>query len=206
MITKMSREEVLSLMERKKELEAQIEQQGLVLSANRIGMNEPLVDGDGYPLSNVDVVSVRKARHAIICLQNDRKQIMQQIEKGISQVFELNQSKQQQHQEDQQRRESMEVDADGAVNTSLEPFAVVENVVSGQLAERMGIVVGDQILRVGTVTAHNFKTMNQVQTVIANTQGRNLHLVVRKATTGQQATIEVDMKSGGRLGVFMKPC
>uniref|UniRef100_A0A182X814 26S proteasome non-ATPase regulatory subunit 9 n=1 Tax=Anopheles quadriannulatus TaxID=34691 RepID=A0A182X814_ANOQN len=211
MITKMSREAVLSLMERKKELEAQIEQQGLILSANRIGMHEPLVDGEGYPLSNVDVLSVRKARHTIICLQNDRKKIMQQIEKGIAQVFEAEQSapangqQQQQHHHQNLPNEPMEVDGDRTASSAPEPFAVVESVVPGQLADRMGIAVGDQIVQVGTVTARNFKTMNQVQSVIANMQGRKLHLVVRKATSGQVATIELDLTSGSRLGIFMKP-
>lgn len=60
-------------------------------------------------------------------------------------------------------------------------------------------------MQVGTVTARNFKTMNQVQSVIANMQGRKLHLVVRKATSGQVATIELDLTSGSRLGIFMKP-
>lgn len=118
---------------------------------NRIGMNEPLVDGEGYPLSNVDVLSVRKARHTIICLQNDRKKIMQQIEKGIAQVFEAEQSApangQQQHHHHHQNlpNEPMEVDGDRTASSAPEPFAVVESVVPGQLADRMvifGLIVG----------------------------------------------------------------
>lgn len=34
---------------------------------NRVGMDEPLVDSDGYPRNDIDVYRVRHARHKIIC-------------------------------------------------------------------------------------------------------------------------------------------
>uniref|UniRef100_A0A182P7J5 26S proteasome non-ATPase regulatory subunit 9 n=1 Tax=Anopheles epiroticus TaxID=199890 RepID=A0A182P7J5_9DIPT len=200
----MSREALLSLMKRKKDLETQIEQHGLVLRANNIGMNEPLVDDDGYPLSNVDVVAVRNARHAIICLQNDRKAIMKQIENGMTQVFEQERSTNANGQESRQQQQPMEVDDAGVANAPLEPFAVVERVDPGQLADRMGITVGDKVLQVGTVTARNFQTMLQVQSVIQNMQGRSLRLVVRKPNNDKDVVIEVNLTRGSRLGIFMK--
>lgn len=50
---------------------------------NNIGMTEPLVDREGYPRGDIDVFQVRQARHRIICLQNDHKSIMSEIEKGL---------------------------------------------------------------------------------------------------------------------------
>ena len=49
-------------------------------------MTEPLVDDSGFPLNNIDVYQVRHARHEIICLQNDLKTLMKEIEKGIHEV------------------------------------------------------------------------------------------------------------------------
>lgn len=46
-------------------------------------MNDELVDSDGYPRQDIDVYQVRHARHNIICLQNDHKAIMKQIEEGL---------------------------------------------------------------------------------------------------------------------------
>lgn len=49
-------------------------------------MNDPLVDADGYPRNDIDVHQVRNARHQIICLQNDVKSLLKQIEVGIHAV------------------------------------------------------------------------------------------------------------------------
>lgn len=34
---------------------------------NGVGMTGPLVDSEGFPISNIDVYQVRHARHRIIC-------------------------------------------------------------------------------------------------------------------------------------------
>lgn len=49
-------------------------------------MAESLVDIDGYPRNDIDVHQVRHARHQIICLQNDLKALMKEIEKGLHEV------------------------------------------------------------------------------------------------------------------------
>lgn len=49
-------------------------------------MTESLVDPDGYPRNDIDVHQVRQARHQIICLQNDLKALMKEIEKGLHEV------------------------------------------------------------------------------------------------------------------------
>lgn len=35
---------------------------------NNIGMNEPLIDSDDYPRSDIDVFKVRHARQRVICM------------------------------------------------------------------------------------------------------------------------------------------
>uniref|UniRef100_A0A452J4E3 Nas2 N-terminal domain-containing protein n=1 Tax=Gopherus agassizii TaxID=38772 RepID=A0A452J4E3_9SAUR len=62
--------EVQQLVRRKDELEAQIKACYAVLEGQKgVGMNEPLVDAEGYPRADVDVYQVRAARHNIICKQ-----------------------------------------------------------------------------------------------------------------------------------------
>lgn len=46
-------------------------------------MNESLIDPEGYPKQNINVYEVRHARHEIICLQNDHKELMKKIEEGL---------------------------------------------------------------------------------------------------------------------------
>ena len=38
-----------------------------LLQQKGVGMNEPLVDCEGYPRSDVDLYQVRTARHNIVC-------------------------------------------------------------------------------------------------------------------------------------------
>lgn len=81
------REQVLKLIEEKDKIEKKINDLGQVLIANNhVGMNEPLVDGDGFPRNDIDVYQVRTARSQIICLQNDLKTLMKEIEHGLSDV------------------------------------------------------------------------------------------------------------------------
>lgn len=49
-------------------------------------MQTALVDSDGFPRNDIDVLQVRHARHQIICLQNDLKSLMRDIESGLHAV------------------------------------------------------------------------------------------------------------------------
>lgn len=50
-------------------------------------MTDSLVDAEGFPLAHVDIYQVRHARQKIICLQNDHKAIMKEIEQGLGQYY-----------------------------------------------------------------------------------------------------------------------
>ncbi len=78
-----TKEQVLSMMEDKKKVEAELEQLYEVLKTQKVGMDEPLVDKDGYPRNDIDVYQVRKARARINVLRNDLKDVMGKIEAGI---------------------------------------------------------------------------------------------------------------------------
>uniref|UniRef100_A0A9L0J391 Proteasome 26S subunit, non-ATPase 9 n=1 Tax=Equus asinus TaxID=9793 RepID=A0A9L0J391_EQUAS len=59
--------DIQELIRRKEEIEAQIKANYEVLESQKgIGMNEPLVDCEGYPRSDVDLYQVRTARHNIV--------------------------------------------------------------------------------------------------------------------------------------------
>jgi len=46
-------------------------------------MWEPLIDNSGFPRNDIDVYQVRHARHQILCLKNDLKHLMEDIDKGL---------------------------------------------------------------------------------------------------------------------------
>ncbi|XP_049289714.1 26S proteasome non-ATPase regulatory subunit 9 isoform X2 [Anopheles funestus] len=201
----MSLETLYSLMDRMKELETMIEQHGMVLKANNVGLSEPVTDGESYPRSDIDVYAVRQARNSIIYLQNDRKKIMAEIEKGMALFFEQERNTFVQEQLPIEPMSVADCDED-VIKPTLEPFVVVEKVEPGQLADRMGITIKDKILQIGTLSSQNFKGLNQIQTMINNARGGKLQFVVRKASTGKDVTIEMDLSSAEtRLGLFVKP-
>ena len=81
------KEEVMKLIAKKEQLERSINDFGQILAANKnVGMNESLLDAEGFPRADIDVYAVRQARHEIICLQNDLKATMSEIEKGLINV------------------------------------------------------------------------------------------------------------------------
>lgn len=49
-------------------------------------MSEDLIDCEGFPRNDIDVHQIRHARHQIICMQNDLKAILKEIEKGLHAV------------------------------------------------------------------------------------------------------------------------
>lgn len=49
-------------------------------------MSENLIDCEGFPRNDIDVHQIRNARHQIICLQNDLKTMLKEIEKGLHAV------------------------------------------------------------------------------------------------------------------------
>lgn len=62
---------VRELMAEKSQIEEEIEEQLLVLRGLGIGMNEPLVDRDGFPRADLDIAGARYARSRVVRLRND---------------------------------------------------------------------------------------------------------------------------------------
>lgn len=81
------KDEVMELLTKKEKIERAINDFGHILAANKnVGMAESLLDAEGFPRADIDVYAVRQARHEIICLQNDLKAIMKEIEQGLINV------------------------------------------------------------------------------------------------------------------------
>jgi hypothetical protein len=85
------RDRARALMEKKQNIEAELEAQLSVLNANNnCGMDTPLVDRDGFPRADIDVWAVRNARVRIIELRNDLNAVMNAIAKALEGVFDPN--------------------------------------------------------------------------------------------------------------------
>jgi len=81
-----ARQHALALMSRKEELEAALNAQFSILSANQSTMNTPLVDPEGFPRADIDVWAVRHARVRIIEIRNDLKSLVDEIAAALALV------------------------------------------------------------------------------------------------------------------------
>ncbi|KAH9368217.1 hypothetical protein HPB48_009566 [Haemaphysalis longicornis] len=117
-----------------------------ILDANGVGMDEPLVDNDGFPRSDIDVYKVRHARHQIICLLNDHKALMKDVERAL-------------------HDHHAQISRNGAGETREEQELIAEN---GSPAQTAGLMSGDKIVKFGSVSAGNFRDVMDVAAVPVN--------------------------------------
>lgn len=164
--TNVSRDAVLKIMDQKDKIEKEIAALMEVLASNRVGLYDSLVDEEGYPRQDIDVYQVRHARHRIICLQNDHKALMKEIENGLYALHSgggLNQS-------DDPMDESSKPSGD--------PIAVVNKVTPGSPASIAGLEVHDKIIEFGSVKGSNFQSLLNISFVAESCINRSVPVVV----------------------------
>lgn len=193
----MTREQVLSLMKQKDEYEAELAAMAEVLKTQGCGMDEELVDADGFPRADIDVYQVRHARHGIRTKGNDLKALMGRIEQGLYSLHA-------------QARES----APGGVVLSspkptptVAPFARVLVVVEGGPAEGAGIRQGDLVAKFGTVTKENFTGLKNISDVAAASKDRAVEMTVIRGQGSLRLRLTPNDGWGGQglLGFKIRP-
>ena len=190
-----TREQVLELMKQKDDLEEEIKALNQVLESQKVGMDDVLVDAEGFPRSDIDVYQVRHARSNIRAKGNDLISMVARIEKGL-------------HSLHAQARETCE---DGKVmNKEQElpnsPFARVLVVLEGSPAETAGIKQGDLVTKFGSVTKQNFKTLKNISDVGESSKGRSVEVVViRDGSTRRLRMVPSNWDGMGLLGFKIRP-
>ncbi|XP_034238977.1 26S proteasome non-ATPase regulatory subunit 9 [Thrips palmi] len=164
-VSETSRGSVLKIIEEKDKIEKEIEALMGVLSTNRVGMHDPLVDAEGYPRQDIDVYQVRHARHRIVCLQNDHKSLMKEIERGIHALHSGGSS----NENDEAMQEPQPVG---------DTIAVVNKVTPGSPASLAGLEVLDRIIEFGSVNSANFRSLANIGFVADSSKNRPVTVVV----------------------------
>ncbi|NXO29906.1 PSMD9 ATPase, partial [Cisticola juncidis] len=137
-----------------------------------VGMHEPLVDAEGFPRADIDLYQVRTARHNIICLQNDHKAVMKEVEEALHKLHA--------REKEKQAKDEAEALAEArSQNQSLpQAFAKVNAVTPGSPASVSGLQVDDEIVEFGSVNANNFQNLQNIATVVQHSEGRPLSVTV----------------------------
>ncbi|XP_065361748.1 26S proteasome non-ATPase regulatory subunit 9 [Calliphora vicina] len=177
---------LFKLMSDKDKLETQINTYGVILSQNdNVGMTGPLIDTEGFPRNDIDVHQVRQARQQIICLQNDHKALMKEIEKLM---HELHAEAKQAHTSQQLSHKAAGMDLNNSSSDDSEemsdalpqkPFLKVKNVSVGSPAEEAGLRINDEISEFGSANANNFnKKLETIANIVKHMHDRRIPLKV----------------------------
>jgi len=193
-----TRESILQKMKQKDLIEENIDALGGILTSNHISMTEPLVDGEGFPRNDIDVYQVRHARHQIICLQNDRKAIIKEIEEMLK-IF---------HERSRDSGESsMEVDSSSVDGSkSMSPIAKVNQVADNSPAFSSGLKVDDEIIAFGSIRGDNFTSITDIGNLVKSSTGRTIYVKVKRGSAILKLALIPGPWSGkGMLGCNILP-
>ncbi|KAL5963475.1 26S proteasome non-ATPase regulatory subunit 9 [Taenia solium] len=150
------------LEKRRQAIVNEINTYSAVLEGNRnVGMHGPLLDSEGFPRSDIDVVAVRTARNRIICLNTDHNEVMKQLEAVSARLLSKTRV----------GAEAMDTDPT-ATRPSTEPpsrsvpFLLVDQVTPGSPADLAGLCVDDRVTRFGSILASNFIGLQAVAEMV----------------------------------------
>ncbi|KAH7937310.1 hypothetical protein HPB49_010481 [Dermacentor silvarum] len=182
----LDQKQILSrLTQRKLEIEAAISAQHEILNANSIGMDEPLVDNEGYPRSDIDVYKdIEKSLHDYHA---------QMSRNGAENGGPATVTQQQ------------NVARGGSAAAPL-PFAVVGKVENGSPADIAGLSAGDKIVKFGSVNAGNFKDVTDIAAVVQHSVGRPVNVLVKRDANAVSVVLTPKQWHGkGLLGCTVLP-
>nr|CDS27988.1 26S proteasome non ATPase regulatory subunit [Hymenolepis microstoma] len=151
--------EFQDLEKKRKAIEDEIGVYTEILKSNRnVGMHGPLVDPEGFPRNDIDLVAVRTARNKIICLNTDYNELMTKLEEVSSRLL---------------AKQSLSTAEAMDTETPFEPlpkaFLTVDQVTPGSPSDLAGIRVGDRIVRFGSLLSSNFTGLSAVVEVVKAT-------------------------------------
>lgn len=142
---------------------------------------------EGFPRSDVDVFMIRTVRHKVICLQNDHRAKMKEIDTKLVELHALQPPIA--SGSDARSPSSAQSSAGaGQLPSQDKPFALVDEVSMGSPAHEAGLLVGDRILAFGPVRAEPsapLPTLPDVASVVRSHEGKQVSVVVTREGQGQ---------------------
>ncbi|XP_067127143.1 26S proteasome non-ATPase regulatory subunit 9 [Centruroides vittatus] len=191
-----AKDALMTLMKKKESIEEEINSLFAVLKSQNIGMTDPVVDSEGYPRSDIDVYLVRQTRQRIICLQNDHKEVMKQIEAGLYSL----------HAEQKESNSNLLQSTQSQDTESLSPFAKVNCVDLNSPADNAGLHIDDTIIQFGSITSKNFVDLSNVANLVQHSVGKPIHVKVIRGTRVFNLSLTPRTWSGkGLLGCNIVP-
>ncbi|KAJ5623533.1 26S proteasome non-ATPase regulatory subunit 9, partial [Penicillium lividum] len=206
------------LMQEKEKIEEELKALSAVLTSHGVTMRSTLTTFDGYPRDDIDIPQVRATRVRMIHIQNDHKEIMKYLEKGLHAHFEQLQKAQASATTNGTSVPST-APPPGIENNVADaselgtPFAKVNSVEPGSPANQAGLKAGDLVRAFGSVHWLNHERLSKVAEVVQQNEGRPVVIKVSRKEEGGSRTTEAQLQLtpqrnwGGRglLGCHLVP-
>ena len=178
-----------------------------------VGMNAALVDEEGFPRADVDVYTVRHARHTVVVGQNDIKAITNQLQVKLEELHAMTEEdvrrseaflKVSSHKSavpsaaahrEQQKVSVVEV-ATPAIG-DLPGFLQVDDAAPNGPGYQCGLRTGDIIHRIGddsttatSITKGNYTGMQQLAEFVGSREGSMIPLLVSSPSVSTLLMVE----------------
>ncbi|KAF9976303.1 putative 26S proteasome regulatory subunit [Actinomortierella ambigua] len=196
-----------ALLKEKDATETQIRTTEMELQAHNVRPNEQLIDAEGFPRADIDLVAITALRAKLAKLKNDLKFLMPRIEEALYTV----------HEAARKEKEESKMHAQDTPSTNtevvLQPFAHVNAVAPDSPASEGGMIRGDQIVQFGPINATNHNNLKALNDHVVAHQNQPIVVKVLRPKDGgsQQETVALFVTPrlgwGGRglLGCHLLP-
>ncbi|VDN00886.1 unnamed protein product [Thelazia callipaeda] len=174
--SKVTLESVKKMIAERDEIDREIAKEEEILKMNNIDMKKSLVDQEGYPITSVDVYSVRRARNAIICAQNDRRKLTYEIEKAMQTLHQQQRNCLSACSENEGSDENLIVH-----RTSNTPFVRISKITNDSPAFEAGLKEDDLVIQFDRLHADNFKNMNELTDIVQKSINYNATNLMQKS-------------------------
>ncbi|NXJ82627.1 PSMD9 ATPase, partial [Trogon melanurus] len=156
--------DVQRLVKKKDEIEAQIKACYELLEGQKgVGMNEPLVDAEGFPRDDIDLYQVRTARHNIACECGGERAQGLVLPGGRRRG---------------RGKRCREYFFTGRVLGHRHGLPGAGADVHLSSVPVQGLQVDDEIVEFGSVNVNNFQNLQNIATVVQHSEGRPLSVTV----------------------------
>ena len=182
------------LITKKDTIEAQIKDHTSVLQSHNIGMDEPLVDSQGFPRADIDVYAVRTARSEIAKLRTDHKSVMARIETALYAVHA-------------KARTDNIVDPVASQRAVVhKPFAKIDSVAPNSPSASAGLKVDDLVTSFGSVVESTPDTLKAIASLVQRSKDKPISVVIiRQGTTTSLSVTPAEWNGRGLLGCHIVP-
>ncbi|KAN0066515.1 putative 26S proteasome regulatory subunit [Thecaphora frezii] len=208
----------MSLLELSKRVDEELQFHQATLSANGVGLKSSLIDANGFPLPDKDLVAIRSARNRIAMLHSDSRAVRERVSKLLELAIngDPTDAATARTTTASERNTSGSIPAlsTTATTASLQPFARINSVAVGSPAEAAGLRSQDLVLRFSSIDYRNSDGLKALARPGVVVDGVALEVVVQRGgsaplQTQDATTLRLVPASGwggrGLLGCHIVP-